>query len=221
MWRPCSWVTVLTLSRAGWETPREPNRQWLVSTRPCQELSISARKSVFYLQCLKLGAATLELLLPALLQRWQSSLGHLHSKYKEYHYLKIRSFLFVCQFVFVTVCMQVHLKSLMRWWQACLLWSRQHFGLSICFHFCWDDGWLVYSDLVHCLQHWLHYSWQACVPLSHPETKVKVLLSYIFKGKVKARKVKVALSHCERKGKVIRVNDNESGAFWKSELNWI
>ena len=57
------------------------------------------------------------------------------------------------------------------------------------------------------------------MPLSHPETKVKVLLSYIFKGKVKARKVKVELSHPERKGKVIRVNDNESGAFLKSELN--
>ena len=35
VWSPCSWVSVRTLSRAGWETPRDARRQWLVSTRLC------------------------------------------------------------------------------------------------------------------------------------------------------------------------------------------
>ena len=51
-----------------------------------------------------------------------------------------------------------------------------------------DEGWLVYSDLVHCLEHWLHYSWQARVPLPHSRDKIEIIQSESIGGKLKVSK---------------------------------
>ena len=94
---------------------------------------------------------------------------------------------------------------------------------SVCPQDLKDVDWLVNSDLVHCLEHWLHYSWQARVPLAHSETKLKLLYiggnlkvskeSESIQGKGKVIKDKkhyswqapVPLSHSETKLKLFKV----------------
>ena len=200
-------MTVRTLSRAGWETPREANKQWLVSTRPWQNqtLSVSALKKLHFtsnvwncvlhpLNCFSLHSCKVvraasdtciqnDLYIAISIHvtfRCNREIGSLQSKG-----CFVFSDLVHCLEHCLSVCLVVYFSVFFVYLVICLF-----ICLSVCPQDLKDEGWLVYSDLVHCLQHWLHYSWQACVPLAHSAEKVKVfnvkvLTVKVFKGKVK------------------------------------